>query len=276
MNRRQAIDRDLKTTSRTTEFKDFQINPSLTNFLSLPVRLSDNAAIALGGWHLVKKFEREGMTHAEAVDAMVRLADRTQQSATMEEQSELQRGHSLIRLATPFSTGPVQATRQELDAIRAFTAGNMPWQQFLKTMAIYHVIVPTMYAAAAEWIHGEEGDDWDGVEFFKSHYATYILGPWGAAYEIGRMLTNKLNYMFGQQYFQDESMSAQLASDVAKVLKYVSEGDADELTIDDWAAFAQAIGIVGGSRVPVQRLERMAVGMIEGDIKRGVFGTNPD
>jgi len=281
LNRRQAIDRDLKAVSRTTDFSRWRANPSLTNFFSLPVRLSDNAAIALGGWFLVKKFQRQGMSHDEAVNAMVRLADRTQQSAAMEEQSLLQQGHSFVRLATPFSTGPVQATRQELDATRAFAAGQMPFKQWAKTMAIYHIIVPTMYAMAAEWIQQDEGEDWEWGEFFKSHWATYALGPWGASYEIGRLMTNQARYILGQRYYQDNTMTAQLAQDVSKVLKYVRAGDTDELTLDDWAAFAQALNIgagafTGGGKVPIQRLTRIAQGMAEGDIKQATFGTKPD
>lgn len=279
-NRRfTGIDRDFMTAQMgSNEYKKFRLNPSVENFLTYNVRIGDNAAIMIGGWvlynHLknsTKNHMGRKLTHNEALQELGRLSEQTQQSSAIEERSEMQRGGSFARLATTYSTGPVQAVRQETKTIRDLLAGRISKAQAAKTLFIYHVLVPSMYLGASSIISGDDFDDF--LEVWKK---TGWMGPFASTYALGRSVYNGVRRAAGLKYYQDSGMTTELVMDISKVMRKVLDGNIGDLDLDDYSAAIQA-GLIGkGYKIPLQRTTRSLENAVQGDIKGVAFGTNPD
>lgn len=272
-NRKGHIDRDIKNAMASGEYTRMMLNPSAKNIMMFNIRLGDMAAIALGGTVYMQYLMKEkGYTRAEAILEVGAKANRTQQAGTTEELSSGQRrGGSLAKFFTMYSTGPVQAIRQELEAIRGVAGGRMSPAKFAKTMFIYHILVPVLYSAAASMISGE-----DEEEAIGNAQIAMMLGPLGSAYSAGRVLTNGFKYAMGRKSYTDTGPFPDTVHDITKVARYMIANDLESLTVDDWVTAFQAGAVLSGRGAPIQRMGRQVTGAVEGDIPGAVFGLNPE
>lgn len=270
-NRQGGIERDLQQAVMSPEFKRFQLNPSWQNLATLNVKIGDNLAIAFGGVALYKEQRAKGMSHDEAIFEVGRLADQTQQSRSILEQSGLQRAGSMAKWVTTYSTGPIQAVRQEALALRGWANGRVTKKQAAKTMLIYHVLVPSMYSLAASLISGDDMD-----ETLSNLYLSWMVGPMASMYHVGRSITNGFKRVFGMRYYQNAGPVNDLVMDVARVGADLVKGDWDEVTMDELAAAIQALMVATGRGLPLQRMTRMVQNATQGDVKGAVLGTKPE
>jgi hypothetical protein len=271
-NRRSGIDRDLQSSVNSYEYEQFQLNPSYKNLMTLNVTLGDSSAIAIGGWCYKEYLKAEkGLTEKEAQAVVAEQSNKTQQSPDVEERSRLQRGGSIVQLLTMYSTGPIQAMRQELQAIRGYAGRRISGKQAAKTLFIYHVLVPAMYSLTASVIAGDDAED-----TAKQLGLATILGPMGSAYSVGRGVSATMRGLFGLTAFQNQGPFSDTISKVIKIANKVAEGDFEDLTADDYAKSMEALLAIKGYGVPVSRVTRSAQNLIEGDVPGAVFATKPD
>lgn len=275
-NRASLIDRDLKQATASSDYSKFKLNPVLSNLLTLNVQVGDSLAIAQGSWVMKEHLRTQvnpatGKTYTtkEAFQRAFELSEKTQQSGSMQELSAIQRGGSAAQLMTMYSTGPVQALRQEVEAVRDLAAGKITKKQFAKTMFIYHVLVPSIFAAASNAISG--GDDEDKL---KTQLIAVILGPFGSTYAVGTVVTEAFRRVLGLRRYELDGTFADTVNDVEKIAEKFSKDK--ELDLDDYAAALQAVTVFTGHGVPVQRFTRSAQNAMEGDIAGAVFSKNPE
>ncbi len=272
-NRKSNVERDLKNLQTSKEFNRFQANPTFKNLVTLNVRIGDAMAIKLGGAVYMRYLMKEkNMSKADAMALVIEKSDNTQQSGSLEQQSKMQRGGSLAKIMGTYSTGPIQAIRQEIEATRGIFRGRQAgtkghYQKFVKTMAIYQFLVPAMYSAAASALTGDE--EWE-----QNMVYSVILGPLGSAYSWGRLMQNQLKRFAGVKYYQDSGMLSQTISDINRAAIKIKEGDFEDLTMKDWAKALESGLILGGvGGYPISKVVGMAEGAVALDPKRAIFGT---
>ena len=294
-NRKNMIDRDLRQLTNSNGYKrhiKHLDNPTLKNIISANVRIGDTLAIAIGGHAYVRYLQKQGLTYEQAVDAMVRKADRTQQSGSTHELSAFQAGGSANRVLTMFSTGPVQAIRQELEAARGLASGRTGGAQFAKTMFIYHVLVPTAYSVSASLLGGaflRDEEEWL-KDMGQEAAVAAALGPFGVAYSIGRTVTNAVRWGVGLKRYPNGGPFPDTIQDIGKVANRLTgelrEGKGlESLTADDYAAALEAMSILSGRGIPVQRGTRMVQGAVDAAVsedrnradavRRAITGSKP-
>jgi hypothetical protein len=275
-NRPGSMERDLKQATSSSEYSKFKLNPVLSNLLTLNVKFGDILAIAQGSWimkeYLLTQINPDtGKTYTtkEAFQRAFELSEKTQQSGSMQELSAIQRGGSAAQLMTMYSTGPVQALRQEVEAVRDLAAGKITKKQFIKTMFIYRILVPSMFAAASNAISG--GDDEDKL---KTQLIAVTLGPFGSTYAVGTVVTEAFRRVLGLRRYELDGTFADTVNDVEKIAEKFTKDK--ELDLDDYAAALQAVTVFTGHGIPVQRFTRSAQNAMEGDIAGAVFSKNPE
>lgn len=276
-NRRTSTDRDVQELTNLKEYKRFQFSPSWNNFITLNVRIGDSLAIAIGGWvqqdYLKTQINPETgvmYTQEEALYVTFRASERTQQSSSLQEMSKLQTGGSVNRALTAYSTGPVQAIRQELEATRDYKDGKITFEKWARVMFIYHVWVPALYSLVSSGISGDDAED-----TLRTLGIAIGLGPIGSTYAVGRAISNTARHLVGLKPYQDTGSFKRTVDYVERTAKKVIT-DPDELTLEDGAQAMQALFTLSGRAVPVVKAERTVENLVKGDIKGAVFATKPE
>ena len=262
-------ERDFARSLNSKQFRRFQLNPTWSNLIGLNVTLGDSGAIALGGVLLYRELRDQGMTHQEAIFEVGRLSNQTQQSRSILEQSNLQRAGSLTKWFTTYSTGPLQGVRQEALAVRGWLGGRVSRGQAIKTLMIYHVMVPAAYSLAASFISGDD-EDW-----LKHMLLAAAIGPLGSVYSVGRGITNGVKRVLGMRYYQNVGPINDIIMDVARLGQKIVAGDWEDITVDDVTSAMQSGLVPFGIGLPVERVGRMVQNAAQGDMRGAVFGTKP-
>jgi hypothetical protein len=263
------IERDIKTAMSSSEFAKFRTRPSLINALMIPVKLGDIGSIIVGGYPVYKYHRDRGMTHEQAIRAFESIAESTQQSADLSEQSTWQRGGSFAKLFTMFMTSPNQYLRKEIGAIRNLAAGRIDKKQFFKTIAIYHVLLPMFF----QWV--SDRFTWDDDEEKRA----VILGPLNGYFILGDALDYIVRRAVGTQTFDMELPIVSMVKDFGAAMELL---DPDDLDTED---FIRAIrGLAGaaaditvmspvGPPLPVQQVVDLGFGfndVLSGDYEKGL------
>jgi hypothetical protein len=265
-NRKNSMDRDMKQTATSAEYKRWRLNPTLSNLITLNVTLGDSSAIIQGAW-VYKEYLKtqtnpatgKKYTNKEALAEAFNKSNATQQSGDMQELSWTQRGGSAMQLMTMYSTGPIQALRQEIEAVRDYAAGNISKAQLLKTLAIYHVIVPSMFAMVSGLMTGREEDDW-----LKAQLLAAALGPFSAIYGVGEVISNVTSGLLGMRVYPAEGLLSDAIYGTYKFLKDWTTGE--DLSIEDWSKLFQSIMMFTGHGVPTTRITRVGENLAEGNV----------
>jgi hypothetical protein len=273
--RGENIDRDIKTAIQEDRFKAFANSPTFTNRLMLNVRIGDMGAIVMGGWTVYRYARKQGKTHEQALDIFSRIANRTQQSGDIAEQSLFQQGGSIAQTMTMFASAPNQYLRIEIMAIRNYRAGRMSLGRLAKVLAIYHLILPMLFQLAADAFR------WKPDEQLRSA----IFGPLNGLFIIGDALDYVLRWglrLAGfdelHQFPTDITPLESLGDDFATILRRIGDHVGGEfITDEEWWTALRALSGIGGalSGVPAKAgvdLVGAVNKVIEGDLRDGLPG----
>ena len=264
------IERDIKTAMNTDNFAKFRTRPSFTNALMFNIKLGDMGAIIMGGWPVYKyhfqRLQKEGMSseaaHKEAIRLFESVTESTQQSSDLSEQSEWQRGGSFAKMFTMFKSSPNQYLRKEIGAIRNIAAGRISGKQFLKTMMIYHLILPMFF----QWV--SDRFTWDEDEQLRA----MTLGALNGYFILGDALDFMLRKAFEMQTFDLGIPIWSAPEDLSKAIDLLDPDDLDS------ESFFRAIrGLAGGVGAiigqPVKQVVDVTKGFsdtLSGEYEKGI------
>jgi len=122
---------------------------NLTKFLTSLVRAGDITAIVFGGYPMVKAALAKGKSMKESISTFETATLKAQQSGLSSGLSQFQNSKNpLTRLFLAFKNTSNQYFRKMADSVISYQNGDITLVQFAKTMTIYAVIQPIMYASA--------------------------------------------------------------------------------------------------------------------------------
>jgi len=229
-----AITPEMKEAIESSEWASFQMNPNLRNMLLTMTRFGDRASIFLGGWP-VYRYHREvlGKPHSEAIKAFEIALSDSQQSADLSQASMFQRGNSWQRLFSVFLSAPNQYFRKELMATEDMLAGRLSKQQWAKTIAIYHFILPMMFQWAA-----------DGLEYrVKDQIRAGLLGSFNGVFILGEVLNAMLGQVLGLKVWQSKTIIDSISREAMDFIKKLNPEDLDAESFFD--AIKQGLTLSG-------------------------------
>jgi len=254
---RGGIDRDFKTTA----FADAQ--------KSANSKIGKKAGDMAYRQYLMDK---KGMTKAEANREVGFVSEQSQQSGSTAEQSQIQRNKQfLVKAATMFSSGPVQAQRKVIGAVRGMINGRVSYAKGTKALFIYQFLVPAMYSVVTNLLMSMAGDDKELEDYISGIMWSAAFGPTSSIYNAGRSFARSASIAAGVSAYPTESPFDQTLRAMFKVPKYMYEGKAYKLDPDDWSRAMEAALILSGKGgIPVTKLQRTARGVVEGDAALGL------
>jgi len=162
------------------------------DLLMFNIKFGDRGAIYMGGWALYKselnKNLKAGMSEkeakAKALEAFERITDETQQSGRLSQQSYMQ-SNSLWRAFTMFTSSQNQYLRKEINAIRGLATGRMSKAKAVKTIFIYHVLLPVFFQVVSD------GFRWDKDNDLRAA----VLGSLNGWFILNKVLENVYNWI---------------------------------------------------------------------------------
>jgi hypothetical protein len=249
----------------------------LINIMMLPTRLGDRAAI-IGGWSVYKYHYNQAkktMSEAEAkkfaMNKFERVASRSQQSASLKDTSELQKG-SLGKLFTMFHNSQQQYFRYEIAALRNLKKGRGSIGHNLKILGITHFLLPMLF----QYIANQFTDDDDDTED-KRMLRAAILGSWNGLLIAGDIVEYGLEKLMGEWWGYSPSpligSVENAGTGIAKVYKGIDQLDTDTFIKGvDMVAHAASQTVLGIPYRPGKKLYKKAT-EVPGQIDRLM---NPD
>jgi hypothetical protein len=253
---------------------DWQTLKNQSMFLT---KYGDMVSVVTGGIPVYKHFYNKilketgnkALAHNIAMNEFSDITDKSQQASQVYDLSQVQRD-PILKMATMYRTAPMQYHR---NVIAAFRNGVLPTSgqrgtsfNNLKTIAIYHVLLPSLYQFAA-----------NGFQFDKKEQIrAAVLGNFGDIFIAGDVIEGVLNsvrglpwdYQFSplEQIVANAKKSAVHASAFAKQLNEAVEGVTyDELGKAAWDA-ARVLGDVSGTPVAAVQSKITAIkDVVEGN-----------
>lgn len=220
------MERDIKTATRMREYKAYLKTRGFMDSLMLNVTLGDQGAIAIGGWAYYKYLvEKKGMSPAKAIIEFERFSEMTQQSSDLSLQSDIQRMGSFAKLFSMFLSAPNLYMRKELGAVRNLMAGRGSKLGHMKTIAIYHMVLPMFFQLVTDMF------DWDE----ENQKRAVIMGPLNGIFIIGDGIEYFVSRALGQRAFPMQVAILSVFEDLSKftteAIEWVAEG---EMTDEDF------------------------------------------
>ena len=260
--RGQNMERDIKVAMKSDQFANFRKNPSLINMLLLNVQMGDKGAIIAGGWSVYKYHRKKGLTHEQAIRKFESVTESTQQSSDLSELSFWQRGNTFAKLFTMFASSPNQYFRKELGAIRNIVRGRGPIKQHVKTIIIYHFLLPMFF----QWV--SDFGKWDEEEQKRAA----ILGSFNGIFIMGDGLKWIIGQALGMKTFEPQIAVYDIFNDIGKVARLISD---DDITDEDLnKALHGLLGATGAvTGIPLEQELDIAEGLkliLEGEYAQGL------
>lgn len=265
------VDRDIKDAMRSGSLNRFRRQPSFLNMLMLNVRIGDKGAILLGGWSVYryhyKKSIKAGMTKEEAIKVGIRefeaATTESQQSGDISEQSHWQRAGDVAKIFTMFKSSPNQYFRIWASAIRNMASGRITTKQFVKTMVVYQVIMPTVFQLISNF------GRWDDKDQLRS----VILGPLNGIFILGDFFDTAARVAIGQRRFDFQLPIYDVFEEAIRALEALVNDDG--ISEDDLIKAIEEAGSAAGSAfgLPSDFVITNVKGIgdiINGDVKEGV------
>jgi len=194
---RTSHDRDLRAVVSSKSFaNEIAGVRNIRDKLMVLTRMGDAGAILAGGYpvyaHTKAEALKAGMSpeaaHAEGLRKFSRATDRAQQSAEIMSRGYWQRGGSTHKLFTMYMTSPIQYNRIMIGAIKAAAKGRISKKQALKSVFIYHVLLPQVFTAMASMGIGafSEAEDDDKLnKFWKRQRSALAIGNFNSVFLVG-------------------------------------------------------------------------------------------
>jgi hypothetical protein len=166
--------------------------------LMFPTKYGDFAAVLLGGipvyrYHYdqaMEKFHDPNMAHISAMRVVREATGSTQQSGLEVDLAPIQEANALFKAITMYKSAPFQYQRKVAAAVRNLISGRGTIGQNLKTIAIYHVLLPSLFQFMSN------GFKWDNKEEVRSA----ILGPYNDLLAFGDIAEGLWNIYNGESW----------------------------------------------------------------------------
>ena len=261
--RSQNIERDIKAAMQSSEKTAFGKNQSLINMLLLNIKLGDQGAITVGGWAYYQWLkDAKGLSHEQAITKFEKFTENTQQSADITEQSYWQRGGSLAKLVTMFTSSPNQYLRKEIGALRNFAAGRQGIGQTAKTLIIFHMLLPMFFQFVSDRF------TWDEDEQKRA----FIFGALNGWFIVGDGLDFVLRKMLGMRTFNMELPVYSVFHDFIKASAIV---DLFDLSADEFFRAVRGIAGISGAAtgIPFKQFldeSKGVVDILDGEYEQGL------
>jgi len=160
--------RDLNSLSGQSNWRNWQ------NTMMFTVKYGDAGAILLGGFPLYRyEYEQamkrlgpgsERMAEMIAINKFADATRNAQQAGEVYDLSNFQRDNTLTRALSMYRTAPMQYHRKVIGAYRNSLHGRMSWQDATKTIALYHVVLPSLFQLASNGFRWDNDDQlWAAV-----------------------------------------------------------------------------------------------------------------
>ena len=250
---------------------------SLSERFMFLTRMGDIGAIAMGGWPLYQYTYDQaiaaGKTEAQATKeanlAFSKASDRTQQSSNILQLGNFQ-GDRFFKLFTMFMTTPIQYQRtMAVSVIKAFQAANKnpnKKSDAIKSVVIFHVLLPQIFAAMSAGFVGFWSDDEEKrEEFYNGQLRALILGNFNSYFIVGDILEGIINTVAGV----DHPFQGDIESPVFKkmmtfgqdIQRLIQKGDMEAIT----KMIISAGELAGLPVKPVLRQASNVVDVVEGE-----------
>ncbi len=223
---------------------------SYTKFLSSLARHGDISAIVYGGFPLVQAELAKGKTMKQAITTFEKATLKAQQSGLSSSISQFQNSRNpFARLFLAFKNTSNQYFRKMGDAMVSKANGDISNAQFAKTMLIYMIIQPIMYASSGfmlkeffkglgNLIFGRPGEDQEEIaeKWFLAMITQIAVAPVNAIPvidDIAMAVTRKLT---GQKVWK--IFSIPLFDDFETGMRAIL---GKELTAEDYLTFTASV-----------------------------------
>jgi len=234
-------DRDLRSIAESKSFQQAAMGAkNWRDRLMILTRLGDVGAIMAGGWPIYKKTYDEAIAAGKSIEEAKEMAefefgfvsDRSQQSSKPQNLSYFQSIGSFAKLFTMFMTSPIQYQRIVNSAIRSWRKGRVDLPTAMKTVAIYHIILPQIFTVMGSMGLGLFSDDEEKQEAWwrRQRYAA-VLGNLNAFFLAGDALEALLGSIIKDEQFYDLSnpVVSELSSIVKSAANIDEEGNLSDL-----------------------------------------------
>jgi hypothetical protein len=137
-----------------------------------PISGFDATSIFIGGIPVyryaydqaIKAGYNKKLAEAKALHTFSRAVDDTQQSGLHFNLSQVQTANDFFKTMTMYKSAPMQYHRKVSAATRNLFTGRGSWQQNVKTIAIYHVVMPALFQFMANGFKWDTKDElWAGA-----------------------------------------------------------------------------------------------------------------
>lgn len=245
------IIKDFEQLSKTELIKNKANKIKLRELMMFNIKFGDRGAIYMGGWALykaeLKKNLKAGLSEEEAkqkaLQTFEKVTDETQQSGRLSEQSYWQ-SNPFLRAFTMFQSSQNQYLRKEISAVRGLMTGRMDKSKVLKTLFIYHVLLPCFFQAVAD------GFRWDK----NAQLRAALLGSLNGVFILNSVLENLYDAYIGGKGLWNSSLRIRdvvpfwgSGEDLIKFFDDLAEGDVElDDYIDVMRAFGKPVGELTG------------------------------
>jgi len=245
------IIKDFEQLSKTELIKNKANKIKLRELMMFNIKFGDRGAIYMGGWALykaeLKKNLKAGLNEEEAkqkaLQTFEKVTDETQQSGRLSEQSYWQ-SNPFLRAFTMFQSSQNQYLRKEISAVRGLMTGRMDKGKVLKTLFIYHVLLPCFFQAVAD------GFRWDK----DAQLRAALLGSLNGVFILNSVLEKLYDAYIGGKGLWNSSLRIRdvvpfwgSGEDLIKFFDDLSEGDVElDDYIDVMRAFGKPVGELTG------------------------------
>jgi hypothetical protein len=155
---------EMEEMSRKPEIKNFIQSRSFHDYLLCALTFGDRFTIVAGGSAMYRALREQGVPKEEALYRVSVLADKTQQSGRLTQQSLFQQKRGIYRLFTMYSSYSMQQARMTTEAVRGLLSGRMDKQKAFKQIFIYHFLVPQITQLMTNAILGAGVDKRDQLQ----------------------------------------------------------------------------------------------------------------
>ena len=261
------IIKDFEEVSKSEMLKNLGTKIGLREFLMLNIQLGDRGSIYMGGWALYKYMLKKTGDPVQAMAEFERITNETQQSSYMSEQSAWQ-SNPFGNWFTMFQSSQNQYLRKELTALRGLATGRMDWDKAMKTLFIYHFLLPMFFQFVSD------GFRWDK----DAQLRAAALGSLNGAFVLGKVMermvdwaiTGTLNYKLGiKELFPPVSVLENGAKFLSDSVKYA----VDDISLEDYMDALRGAVRTAGEATGLPLKYPMDVAMASGDyLEEGEYG----
>lgn len=162
----------------------------LEDMLGIFMKLGDRGAIYGGGWPLFRYLTKvKKMSEVDALRRFTEVTNKTQQSGDITQMpEELNSSNPLVAMWTTFRQAPYQYFNQYMTTI--WSAGRMGKPELIRRLAVFHVILPTIWQFIANAFR------WDN----RDQARAAILGPLSSLFLVGDALQHIVNWGWAKVY----------------------------------------------------------------------------